>query len=78
MPNRINLTHPEKVRLNLELSKQVHDQIQTLQQRSDASSLTEVIRRSLALYDLISEHIAEGGRIVLKHKNGTEEVVRMV
>ena len=72
------LTPPEKVRLNLELSRQVHDQMQTLQKRSDATSLTEVIRRALALYDVITEHLSSGGRIILRHKNGDEENVRLV
>ena len=78
MPKGNLLTPPEKVRLNLELSRQVHEQIQVLQSRSDATSLTEVIRRALALYDLITEHISEGGRIILRHKNGDEESVKLV
>lgn len=72
------LTPPEKVRLNLELSCQVHEQMQTLQKRSGATSLTEVIRRALALYDVITEHLSDGGRIILRHKNGDEENVRLV
>ncbi len=72
------LTPPEKVRLNLELSKQVYEQMQTLQKRSDATLLTEVIRRALALYDVITEHVSSGGRIILRHKNGDDENVRLV
>jgi hypothetical protein len=72
------LTPPERVRLNLELSKQVYDQMQTLQKRSDATSLTEVIRRALALYDVITEHVSDGGKIVLRDKDGNDENVRLV
>ena len=78
MPKTNTLTPPERVRLNLELSKQVYDQMQTLQKRSDATSLTEVIRRALALYDVITEHVSGGGRIILRHKNGDDENVRLV
>ena len=78
MPKSNILTPPERVRLNLELSHQVYEQMQTLQKRSDATSLTEVIRRALALYDVITEHLSDGGRIILRHKNGDEENVRLV
>ena len=79
MPKTNNTqTPPERVRLNLELSRQVYDQMQTLQKRSDAASLTEVIRRALALYDAITEHLSEDGRIIFRHKNGSEENVKLI
>jgi hypothetical protein len=40
--------------------------------------LTEVIRRALALYDLVLEHSSEEGKIVLRHKDGREEVLRII
>jgi len=42
------------------------------------ASLTEVLRRSLALYDLITEHVVEGGKIVLVASDGTEEKLRIL
>jgi hypothetical protein len=52
--------------------------MQTVQQRSNAASLTEVLRRSLALYDLITEHVVEGGGIVLVDRDGKEEKLRIL
>ena len=75
-PNKIN--SPEKVRLNLEFAPQIYDQMQEVQQRSHAASLTEVLRRSLALYDLVTEHIVDGGDIVLVNRNGKQEKLHIL
>ena len=78
MPKPNTTTPPEKVRLNLELSRPVHEQMQALQKRSDASSLTEVIRRALALYDVVTEHLSGGGQVVLRREDGEEEKLRIL
>jgi hypothetical protein len=75
-PNKIDL--PERVRLNLEFAPQIYDQMQAVQQRSHAASLTEVLRRSLALYDLVTEHVLDGGDIVLVDGNGNKEKLRIL
>ena len=49
-----------------------------LQSRTNASSLSEVIRRALALYDLLVEHYEEKGEVVLKHHDGTTEKLRLL
>jgi hypothetical protein len=68
----------KKARLTLEVPAKTRDQLTDIVERSGASSLTEVIRRALALYDLILEHNADDGKLVLRHKNGREEVVRII
>ena len=67
-----------KVRLNLEVTKQVRNQIEELVSRSTCSNLTEVVRRSLALYDLFLEHTGQGGEVVFRHKDGREEIMRIL
>lgn len=52
--------------------------MQEVQHRSHAASLTEVLRRSLALYDLVTEHIVDGGNVVLVDSNGKEEKLRIL
>ena len=54
------------------------DQLTDIVKRSGASSLTEVIRRALALYDLVLEHNSDKGTLVLRHKDGREEVLRII
>jgi hypothetical protein len=78
MPKENVLSPTERVRLNLEIARPVHEQMQALQARSQATSLTEVIRRALALYDLVTEHITNGGEIILKTRKGGEEKLRIL
>jgi hypothetical protein len=65
----------EKFRLNLELSAAAKDRLTDLQQRTEAASVTEVLRASLAVYDLLIEHMAKGGKCVLRDSKGNEEVI---
>jgi hypothetical protein len=78
MPSQNKKTSTERVRLNLEFPPQIYEQMQVVQKRSNAASLTEVLRRSLALYDLITEHVGEGGGIVLVDRDGKEEKLRIL
>jgi len=75
-PNKNNLR--ERVRLNLEFPPQIYDQMQEVQRRSHAASLTEVLRRALALYDLVTEHTVDGGDIVLVDSEGKQEKLRIL
>jgi hypothetical protein len=58
----------EKYRFNLELTKGAKDQLEKLQRRTEAASLTEVIRKALAVYDALQEHVAGDWELVLRHK----------
>lgn len=78
MPKGTKTSAAEKVRLNLEFPPPVYEQMQTVQSRSNAASLTEVLRRSLALYDLITEHTVDGGEILLVGRDGKQEKLRIL
>ena len=67
-----------RVRLNLDLDPKVKAQLEALRIRSGASSISEVIRRSIALYDLVIQHQSEGGTLVFKHSDETEESLRLL
>ncbi len=67
----------EKRKLTLELSLPVRERLTQLQQRSEADSLTEVIRRSLAIYDLLLAAREEGAEIVIRSASG-EKVLALV
>ncbi len=62
-----------KVRLNLEVSEAVRDRLDGLKDRSGAESLTEVIRRALAVYDHLVLHSQAGGSVVLINSDGSRE-----
>lgn len=67
----------EKRKLTLELSLPVHERLRSLQQRSEADSLTEVIRRSLAVYDLLLAARENGEEIILR-SGGGEKMLALV
>jgi hypothetical protein len=63
----------EKTRLTLEVSVPVRERLEELRDRIGADSLTEVIRRALALYDtVLTESVEHGRRLVLKDDAGGE------
>ena len=55
----------DKVRLNLALSETVRRKMEDLKLRTDADSLTEVVRRALAVYDIIVAEAQSGNRILI-------------
>jgi hypothetical protein len=67
-----------KIRLNLEFTPPIHQQMQAVQVRSHASSLTEMLRRAVALYDLITEHCTHGGEIILRNSKGQDEKLKIL
>jgi hypothetical protein len=68
----------KKIRLNLEIPVHVRESLDALQERSHASSLTEVIRKALALLDLYLEQRESGGQVIFRSKKGTDEVLKVL
>lgn len=66
-----------RTRLSLEVSASVRTQLETVQARTEAGSITEVIRRALALYDFVTQ-IQKDGKLIIRHKDGDEEVLRVL
>ena len=67
-----------KVRLNLDLTQKVKGQMESIQQRTDAASFVEVIRRAVAVYDMLLEHEESGGRVFLVNPDQSKELLRLV
>lgn len=72
---RTRLVHkPGRRRLSLEISEEVSETLENLRRVTNAESLTEVIRRSLAVYDhLWSEKDQRGAVVYLRLPDGSEE-----
>jgi signal recognition particle GTPase len=69
----------EKYRFNLELTPGAKKQLDNLQKRTEAASITEVIRRALAVYDALEQHKRKNWDIVLRNtKKGVEKTVCLV
>ncbi len=66
-----------KTRLNLEVSKSVRERMERLKDETEADSLTEVIRRALAVYELLWDQRKDGWETVVR-RNGTERSVLII
>lgn len=69
MPRTKNVESRSKLCLNLPI--QVRDRLERIRQKTEADSITEVIRRASELYDTLLT-VSKRGRIVIKNKDGTE------
>ena len=62
-------------RLNLELATNVRTRMEVLRDETDAHSLTEVISRSLAIYDFLWTQKKAGGKLMIQDSEGMRELV---
>jgi hypothetical protein len=68
-----------KTRLNLELPERIRVRLEDLRTMSESDSLTEVIRRALALYDVVlTSTKRDGQKIFLRDKDGTEREIFVI
>lgn len=61
-----------KVRLNLDMSVEVKEQIEALRERMHADSMSEVIRRALAVCDFVLTQHEQGATVVVRASDGTD------
>ena len=59
--------------MNLEIAPGTKVKLDRLMEQSEADSMTEVVRRALAVYDLILGHHLSEGEIILRSGDGTEK-----
>jgi hypothetical protein len=74
----VKTSSPEKVRLNFEVTPELKDSLVGLQDRTKSISITEVFRKALALLDMVTFHNEQGGSLILHHKDGREETIRIL
>ena len=73
------LRREPKVRLNLDIPEAVRERLDRLRELSEADTLTEVIRRALAAYEvLLTNSHAHGSRIIIRDPDGTETELRLI
>lgn len=68
----------DSVRLNLRISKEVRDQLESVRVRSNSDSMTEVVRHALTLYDALLAEQEEGAQVVLRWPNEKEQLVKLI
>lgn len=68
-----------KTRLSLELPERIRARMEELRTIGESDSLTEVVRRALALYDVVLTNATrDGQRIFLRAKDGTEREIFVI
>ncbi|WP_247539158.1 ribbon-helix-helix protein, CopG family [Ralstonia pseudosolanacearum] len=67
-----------KVRLNLDMTVEVKEQIEALRDRTHADSMSEVIRRALAVYDFLLTETAEGSDTIIRTRDGSEKHIALI
>ena len=67
-----------KSRLNLDLSELARKNLENLQLETDADSLSEVIRHSLNLYEVMVNAKKKGSTVIIRSKNGKEQLVEFI
>ena len=66
------------VRLNLEVSPMVRGRLERLKDDTEAESLTEVVRRALAVYETLIGLATASHEIVIRDSLGNEQVLVLV
>ena len=62
----------ETARLSLDVSLAVRERIERLREISDADSVTEVVRRALAVYEVLIAERKNGSEMILRDASGVE------
>lgn len=56
----------KKTRLNLEIAVSVRKRLEWVQKQTHADSITEVVRRALAVYEHVVKAKADGARLIVE------------
>jgi Arc/MetJ-type ribon-helix-helix transcriptional regulator len=64
-----------KVRLNLDITLEAKEQIEGLRERTHSDSMSEVVRRALAVYDFLWTQKDGGATTILRFTDGSETLL---
>ena len=65
----------KKERLHLIMPPETREKIDDIQERIRATTMSEVIRRSLSLLDILTREQAKGSSIYVRGKDGREKEI---
>lgn len=57
---------PSKVRLTIDLEARSRDRLERLRGVTEAETMTEIVRRALAVYEVLWNATAAGGSVVIR------------
>ena len=67
----------DRIRLHMAVTARVKERLDALLQRTEAESITEVVRRALAVYENLVETTEAGGKVILEDKKGNQREVQL-
>lgn len=67
-----------KIRLNLDMPAGTKQQLEDLRDMTHADSMSEVIRRALALYDFLWQEKQNGATTIIRAKDGSEQKLPLI
>lgn len=67
-----------KVRLNLDLPEEVKERLEVIREQTHADSMSEVIRRALAVYDFLSIEKLNGATLIVRGADGSEKQLELL
>ena len=67
-----------KIRLSLDITPPIKQNMDRLQERISASSYVEVFRKALALLDMITSEQENGATFLIRDKDGKIEQLRIL
>lgn len=59
-------------RLNLEIPEAQNQRLETLKEKTEATSLTQVIQKALAVYDLVMAEKLKGSTVIIRDAEGRD------
>jgi len=68
----------KRIRLSLDIEPEIKDRLEWLKHQSKLSSITEVVRRALALFHMVLDNQAQGGKLIFEDKDGNQETVKLL
>lgn len=68
----------QKHRLNVDMTPEGKRQLDSLQKNLRVPAMIDVIRKAFAILELILDHQKAGGKVVLEHKDGSRETLKIV
>lgn len=67
-----------KTRVSLDFTEDAKKNLDELQSRQSLPTVAELFRKAISLYDCITDHVRNGGKVILQSKDGTKEALKLL
>jgi hypothetical protein len=57
------------------MSEETKQKLESLREVTNADSMSEVVRRALAIYDFLWEEQSRGSKTIIRSENGDEQIL---